>query len=173
MARYIWYAYWRSTCNKSRSTAMGRSCGRAWEGTIQQRLLMELCSFMIQPNPTSWLKLPNSQVCSRQGMSGCLPLYFRISLHIPPLAHFVLADRLTCTASDALDASPLPFLLVACKCDLRPEDSGLTVAHDRHEIYRTSPESPRSQQMCIALVLRSVISSREGQSIFPIVILRS
>ncbi|KAJ6102029.1 hypothetical protein N7486_004456 [Penicillium sp. IBT 16267x] len=61
---------------------------------------------------------------------------------------------------DALDASPLPFLLVACKCDLRPEDSDLGAVHERHETYRTSPESPRSQQMCIALVLRAVISMR-------------
>ncbi|KAJ6119339.1 hypothetical protein N7523_003619 [Penicillium sp. IBT 18751x] len=61
---------------------------------------------------------------------------------------------------DALDISPLPFLLVACKCDLRPEVSELSVAHEQYEIYRTSPEAPRSQQMCIALVLRSVISNR-------------
>jgi hypothetical protein len=74
----------------------------------------------------------------------------------------------TRTALDALDVSPLPFLLVACKCDLRPEDSELRVVHERYEIYRTSPESPRSQQMCIALVLRSVISNR-GTSIFPII----
>lgn len=65
-------------------------------------------------------------------------------------------------ALDALDASPLPFLLVACKCDLRPEEDELTVIHERHDIYRTSPESPRSQQLCIALVLRSVISHRAG-----------
>ncbi|KAJ5278831.1 hypothetical protein N7478_004203 [Penicillium angulare] len=40
------------------------------------------------------------------------------------------------------------------------EDGELGAIHDRHEIYRTSPESPRSQQMCIALVLRAVISTR-------------
>lgn len=64
---------------------------------------------------------------------------------------------------DSLDASPLPFLLVACKCDLRPEDCDLGAIHERHETYRTSPESPRSQQMCIALVLRAVISFRAGE----------
>ena len=69
-------------------------------------------------------------------------------------------DTDTWTALDALDVSPLPFLLVACKCDLRPEVSELSVAHEQYEIYRTSPEAPRSQQMCIALVLRSVISNR-------------
>ncbi|KAJ5579307.1 hypothetical protein N7450_008174 [Penicillium hetheringtonii] len=64
--------------------------------------------------------------------------------------------------SDALDAPPtsLPLSLVACKCDLQPEDSQLAMVHERHEIYRTSPESSRSQQMCIALVLRDVISHR-------------
>lgn len=63
---------------------------------------------------------------------------------------------------DALDAPPtsLPLYLVACKCDLQPEDSQLAMVHERHEIYRTSPESSRSQQMCIALVLRDVISHR-------------
>lgn len=75
----------------------------------------------------------------------------------------------TRTALDALDVSPLPFLLVACKCDLRPEDSELSAVHEQHEIYRTSPESPRSQQMCIALVLRSVISNR-GMSCVPCVL---
>jgi len=64
------------------------------------------------------------------------------------------------TSLDALDVSPLPFLLVACKCDLRMEDSELNAMHKQHELYRTSPELPRSQQMCIALVLRSVISNR-------------
>lgn len=67
---------------------------------------------------------------------------------------------------DSLDASPLPFLLVACKCDLRPDDSDLGAIHERHETYRTSPESPRSQQMCIALVLRAVISMRAGEFFF-------
>lgn len=70
------------------------------------------------------------------------------------------ADPDSWTAPDALDVSPLPFLLVACKCDLRPEDSEVSVVHEQYEIYRTSPEFPRSQQMCIALVLRSVISNR-------------
>lgn len=35
--------------------------------------------------------------------------------------------------------------------------------HQRHEIYRTTPDAPRSQQVCIALVLRAVISHREGE----------
>ncbi|KAJ5085982.1 hypothetical protein N7532_010753 [Penicillium argentinense] len=72
-------------------------------------------------------------------------------------------DQTSTDLIDAMDAppSPLPLLLVACKCDLRPEDSEMAVVHERHEIYRTSPESPRSQQMCIALVLRAVISHRE------------
>ncbi|KAJ5157105.1 uncharacterized protein N7482_008205 [Penicillium canariense] len=62
--------------------------------------------------------------------------------------------------ADALHASPVPFLLVACKCDRQPENSQLGSIHERHEIYRTSPDLPRSQQMCIALVLRSVIARR-------------
>ncbi|KAJ6144297.1 hypothetical protein N7470_008192 [Penicillium chermesinum] len=63
---------------------------------------------------------------------------------------------------DSLEASFLPFLLVACKCDLRPEDNELVTIYGQREIYRTSPDLPRSQQMCIALVLRAVISTQTG-----------
>lgn len=64
---------------------------------------------------------------------------------------------------DALDDTTVPCVLVACKCDQLPEESELGPIHARHDIYRTSPESPRSQQMCIALVLRSVIGHRAGE----------
>lgn len=70
-----------------------------------------------------------------------------------------LEDRLL----DALDDTTVPCVLVACKCDQLPEDGELGPIHERHDIYRTSPESPRSQQMCIALVLRSVIGHRAGE----------
>jgi hypothetical protein len=65
-----------------------------------------------------------------------------------------------------LAASDLPFLQVACKCDVNPEpveDIQVDAIHERYEIYRTSFSSPRSQRMCIALVLRAVISTREGK----------
>ncbi|KAJ5244289.1 hypothetical protein N7489_004385 [Penicillium chrysogenum] len=76
-------------------------------------------------------------------------------------------DRLSLTTNliDSLAASDLPFLQVACKCDVNPEpleDSGVDAIHDRYEIYRTSFSSPRSQRMCIALVLGAVISTREA-----------
>lgn len=54
-----------------------------------------------------------------------------------------------------------------------PEGEELGAIHERHEIYRTSPESPRSQQMCIALVLRAVISTRAGELFFFVIILFS
>jgi hypothetical protein len=69
-------------------------------------------------------------------------------------------------STDSLAASDLPFLQVACKCDVNPEpleDNKVDAIHDRYEIYRTSFSSPRSQRMCIALVLRAVISTREGE----------
>ncbi|KAJ5911732.1 uncharacterized protein N7473_001035 [Penicillium subrubescens] len=66
----------------------------------------------------------------------------------------------TVELADALDDTTVPCVLVACKCDQLPEDGELGPIHERHDIYRTSPESPRSQQMCIALVLRSVIGHR-------------
>ncbi|KAJ5893409.1 hypothetical protein N7495_005100 [Penicillium taxi] len=88
-------------------------------------------------------------------LAGKLSLEVAIDHIILPLPTNLWIDL------DALGTS-IPFLLVACKCDLRPEDSDLGVSNDRHHIYRTSPDSPRSQQMCIALVLRSVILSRKG-----------
>ena len=68
--------------------------------------------------------------------------------------------------TDSLAASNLPFLQVACKCDVNPEpveESQVDAIHDQYEIYRTSFSSPRSQRMCIALVLRGVISTHEGK----------
>ncbi|KAJ5187603.1 hypothetical protein N7449_010597 [Penicillium cf. viridicatum] len=81
-------------------------------------------------------------------------------------------DRLSLTTNliDSLAASDLPFLQVACKCDVNPEpleDSEVDAIHDRYEIYRTSFSSPRSQRMCIALVLGAVISTREDLSNNP------
>ncbi|OJK00966.1 hypothetical protein ASPACDRAFT_77815 [Aspergillus aculeatus ATCC 16872] len=60
----------------------------------------------------------------------------------------------------SLDASSIPFRLVASKCDIQPPHGLLEPVLDGYEILRTSPDSPRSQKMCIALVLRSVISER-------------
>ncbi|KAJ5876916.1 hypothetical protein N7455_000381 [Penicillium solitum] len=81
-------------------------------------------------------------------------------------------DRLSLTTNliDSLAASDLPFLQVACKCDVNPEpleDTEVDAIHDRYEIYRTSFSSPRSQRMCIALVLEAVISTREDLSDNP------
>ncbi|KAI3149304.1 hypothetical protein CBS147325_3316 [Penicillium roqueforti] len=78
-------------------------------------------------------------------------------------------DRLSLTTMliDSLAASDLPFLQVACKCDVNPEpleDIEVDAIHDQYEIYRTSFSSPRSQRMCIALVLGAVISTREDLS---------
>ncbi|KAJ5084735.1 hypothetical protein NUU61_009314 [Penicillium alfredii] len=71
-------------------------------------------------------------------------------------------DKLAETTAilDSLATSTLPFLLVACKCDLRP-DSEMEPVHGRYTIYQTSSDSPRTQRMCIALVLRAVISHRD------------
>ncbi|KAJ5572165.1 hypothetical protein N7535_005825 [Penicillium sp. DV-2018c] len=75
-------------------------------------------------------------------------------------------ERLSLTTNliDSLAASDLPFLQVACKCDVNPEpvdDIQVDTIHERYEIYRTSFSSPSSQRMCIALVLRAVISTGE------------
>lgn len=67
------------------------------------------------------------------------------------------------TIAASLDASSIPFRLVASKCDIQPPHGLLEPVLDGYEILRTSPDSPRSQKMCIALVLRSVISERNGK----------
>ncbi|PYH44321.1 putative Ras guanyl-nucleotide exchange factor RasGEF [Aspergillus saccharolyticus JOP 1030-1] len=67
----------------------------------------------------------------------------------------------------SLDASSIPFRLVASKCDIQPPNSPIEPVLDGYEILRTSPDSPRSQKMCIALVLRSVISDRNGKTVTP------
>ncbi|KAJ5170300.1 uncharacterized protein N7500_003083 [Penicillium coprophilum] len=61
-------------------------------------------------------------------------------------------DRLSLTTNliESLAASDLPFLQVACKCDVNPEPlegSEVDAIHDRYEIYRTSFSSPRSQHL--------------------------
>ncbi|OJI87098.1 hypothetical protein ASPTUDRAFT_116096 [Aspergillus tubingensis CBS 134.48] len=61
---------------------------------------------------------------------------------------------------DSLTASDIPFTLVASKCDIQPPDSPVEPILGGYEIHRTSPDSPRSQKMCIALVLRSVINRK-------------
>ncbi|KAI9931741.1 hypothetical protein MW887_010320 [Aspergillus wentii] len=59
-----------------------------------------------------------------------------------------------------LATSSLPCVLVASKCDLQNQDGPLDPDLGNYEMHRTSPESPRSQKMCIALVLRSVIANK-------------
>ncbi|KAJ5206819.1 Guanine-nucleotide dissociation stimulator CDC25 [Penicillium cf. griseofulvum] len=98
----------------------------------------------------------------------------------PPVIDAVLVlhdatkpDRLSLTTDliYSLAASDFPFLQVACKCDVNPEpleDTEVDAIHDRYEIYRTSFSSPRSQRMCIALVLGAVISTREDLSNIPV-----
>ncbi|KAN0071444.1 Ras guanine nucleotide exchange factor domain containing protein [Elaphomyces granulatus] len=66
----------------------------------------------------------------------------------------------------ALDRSTLPFLLVACKCDVsqvfcRSDPATIEQAENtlrRYESQGTSSDSPRTQKRCISLILRSIIS---------------
>ncbi|OJJ75103.1 hypothetical protein ASPBRDRAFT_28065 [Aspergillus brasiliensis CBS 101740] len=67
---------------------------------------------------------------------------------------------------DSLTASDIPFTLVASKCDIQPPDSPVEPILGGYEIHRTSPDSPRSQKMCIALVLRSVINRKYAHPFF-------
>ncbi|EIT81789.1 ras guanyl-nucleotide exchange factor RasGEF [Aspergillus flavus] len=61
---------------------------------------------------------------------------------------------------DTLAAFAFPSVLVASKCDIQAPDGPLEPALKNYQIHKTSPESPRSQKMCISMVLREVINSK-------------
>ncbi|KAF9883792.1 hypothetical protein FE257_002776 [Aspergillus nanangensis] len=69
---------------------------------------------------------------------------------------------------DSLTESSFPFVLVASKCDVQSGDDGpCEPVLGNYEIHKTSPESPRSQKMCIAMVLRSVIGNKYDLVDYP------
>ncbi|KAL4891683.1 ras guanine nucleotide exchange factor domain-containing protein [Aspergillus ambiguus] len=61
---------------------------------------------------------------------------------------------------DSLTESSFPFILVGSKCDVQSSDGPCEPALANYEFHRTSPDSPRSQKLCIAMVLRSVIGRK-------------
>ncbi|KAL5359629.1 ras guanine nucleotide exchange factor domain-containing protein [Aspergillus floccosus] len=61
---------------------------------------------------------------------------------------------------DSLTESSFPFILVGSKCDVQSADGPCEPALGNYEFHRTSPDSPRSQKLCIAMVLRSVIGRK-------------
>lgn len=61
---------------------------------------------------------------------------------------------------DTLAAYAFPFVLVASKCDIQAPDGPLEPMLKNYQIHKTSPESPRSQKLCISMVLRDVINSK-------------
>ena len=69
----------------------------------------------------------------------------------------------------SLKASSLPFVVLASKSAVVHSQNGpRDPVLERYEIHRATPESPRSQKMCIALVLRTVVSNKYGE--LPILI---
>ncbi|KAL3463396.1 ras guanine nucleotide exchange factor domain-containing protein [Aspergillus heterothallicus] len=62
---------------------------------------------------------------------------------------------------DILTAVPVPFILVATKCDVLSPEGPLETTLGRYEIHQTSPDSPQKQKMCIAVILRDVFSQRD------------
>lgn len=72
------------------------------------------------------------------------------------MVHFAFADSVA--------ASSLPFVVLASKSDVVPTHNGVRdPVLERYEIHKATPESPRSQKMCIALVLRSVVNNKCGK----------
>lgn len=62
---------------------------------------------------------------------------------------------------DSVAASSLPFVVLASKSDVIPTHNGVRdPVLERYEIHEATPELPRSQKMCIALVLRSVVNNK-------------
>lgn len=62
-------------------------------------------------------------------------------------------------------ASSLPFVVLASKSGAVQAPNGpRDPVLERYEIHRATPESPRSQKMCIALVLRSVINHKHDKN---------
>ena len=69
----------------------------------------------------------------------------------------------------SLKASSLPFVVLASKSAVVHSQNGpRDPVLEQYEIHRATPESPRSQKMCIALVLRTVVSNKYGE--LPILI---
>jgi hypothetical protein len=75
-----------------------------------------------------------------------------------------------------LDSSTLPFLLVACKCDVSQvfcKSDPVTIEQAetilcRYESHGTSSDSPRTQKKCISLMLGSIISQKMGKRLLPL-----
>lgn len=163
-----------STCNKKKMSL---------DGSVYIVHLLELDLTQIQFDQDKKIIWPNTEHNSSvPAIDGVLVLHDatkpdRLSFTTnligrfdPAMARMLSASHLDIVLilfpTDSLATSDLPFLQVACKCDVNPEpleDHEVDAIHDRYEIYRTSFSSPRSQRMCIALVLRAVISTREGE----------
>lgn len=86
------------------------------------------------------------------------------------LSHLIAPDHRCCMgcavanpATDSFTESSFPFILVGSKCDVQSADGPCEPALGNYEFHRTSPDSPRSQKLCIAMVLRSVIGRKYGK----------
>ncbi|KAL4928566.1 putative Ras guanyl-nucleotide exchange factor RasGEF [Aspergillus undulatus] len=62
---------------------------------------------------------------------------------------------------DAFAAASIPFVLVATKCDKQSPDEPLETSFGSYDIHRTSPDSPQKQKLCIAVILRDVLSQKD------------
>lgn len=54
-------------------------------------------------------------------------------------------------------------MLVATKCDKQSPDGRFQTSFGNYDIHRTSPDSPQTQKMCIAVILRDVFRQRDGK----------
>lgn len=76
---------------------------------------------------------------------------------------------LTQSLSDALSKAPLPFVLVACKCDKHTSERQVdpTVVEQKAKsflgevhAFQTADQAPDTQKRCLAVILRSAIAAR-------------
>ncbi|EAW08265.1 putative Ras guanyl-nucleotide exchange factor RasGEF [Aspergillus clavatus NRRL 1] len=132
----------------SRSTTKKMSL----DGTVYIVRLVEICSKDIMIGTRGELQWPRlGSDSSSHTIDGALVLHDVTQ----PAAFSGLTGLL-----DSFTKSSLPFVLIASKCDVHSQNGPPQPTLGNYEIHRPSPESPKSQKMCMALVLRSVISQK-------------
>lgn len=73
---------------------------------------------------------------------------------------------------NALSKAPLPFVLVACKCDLYPPDrvDPAVIEHKAKSFlgevhaFQTADQAPETQKRCLSVILRSAIAAKRPRS---------
>lgn len=80
--------------------------------------------------------------------------------------------------TDVVHKTALPCVLVGCKCDHHPAHRQVdpAVVEQRAKTlvgelpaFRSSDGSPESQRLCLSVMLRAILASRQGELVFILV----